>query len=395
MVYGPTKSSKSYITSILFHSYAAKTFAGYDFILASRSLKQANQVLLRYGEEWGQATGLGWKGVRTYYQQESLIGRPNRFHLALGSSERQADTVPGADAAGLLADEAPRMPERFVNHCLSRLAAIPGAKAILTGNPQGPGAWCYRRFGEGKAEPDHFAFSPADNPLLPSSWAEDMKGTYPYPGHAYDRMVLGLHTGAAGAVYPNLGDSLVDDWHRFGRVRRLVISADFAPATVTHAVLWAEFAGGARCAVAEWHWDGRERGQLTEAQQAARMLRKLNASGRVAYAVIDSAEKGFRSAVDQRMRGPVFPSAGDVEEGIQRVRLDLGRSLFIDRGRCPQLVQSMSGYTYDPVAGERGIDRPLKDGREHGADAARYYAYGRPPPSTVRTQRVAAQARHI
>ena len=402
MIYGPTKSSKSLGTSFFLHSWAAEMWSGYDFLLVSRTMKQANQVLLRYAEDFGAFTGLGWWSKKTYFCQESLIGPPNRFHVALGSSRRQADTVPGSSMAGLLIDEAPRMPEVFVANCISRLSSVPYSKALMTGNPEGSGHWCYKKYGCDEdgvemGEPRHFAFTPANNPTLPSTWTQDMAAVY--SGPSYDRMVLGLHVGASGPIYPNLRDGLVNDWRVFGSPLRYVVSADFAPETISQAIRWAEFTNpsGARpkrCAVGEWWYDGRERGELTEAQQAKRIAKALNPKQDVSYGVVDSSAKGFRSKLITALGVRVYPSSGGVDEGIQRVRLDLGDTMFLDRGRVPRLTSSMSGYSYDPAASERGEAIPLKDGNEHGADAARYYGW-QPRPQNPRRSRVVARARRL
>ena len=394
MVYGPTGSSKSLCTSYFFHAWAAEMWADWDFLLCARTMKQFNQVLGLYARQFGQFTGLDWRGKRTYFVQESLIGPPNRFHVALGSSERQAETVPGSTMAGVLVDEGPRMPERFVSMAVSRLRTTRGGKAVITGNPRGPAHWCYERYGKGKGEPYHFAFTPRDNPTLPADWAEKMRAVFP-EGHQYDRMVLGLHVGASGVIYPNLRDALVPSAKRFGEPLGYAISADWASATVTHAVRWALFDAGVSCAVGEWHWDGEKRGQLSTREQAKRVVAALGDG--VGYAVVDQSALAFRRELGRLLGSRrVLASEGGVDEGIQRVELALGHSVFIESGRCPRLVASMSNYSYDEVWAERtGEDRPLKDGTEHGADAARYHVWKRPTRRRVKVSDGTAKPRRL
>ena len=284
---------------------------------------------------------------------------------------------------GMLADEGPRMPERFVTHGLSRLAAWKHSKAIITGNPEGPTHWCYLKFacdedGNEYGPPRHFAFTPADNPTLHEGWVDDMRNVY--DGHDYSRMVLGLHVAADGAIYPNLRESLVKNYMLLGRPRRYIIAGDFASATVSHCVKIAEFANKKACVMAEWYHDARSSSVWTEDKQAEKMLEKLDPNGEVSHIIIDKAAVGFRKAISERSKAKVVASRCEgtkktVGPGIKAVRLSLGKNLFIDKGKCSKLIGSMSGYQYDPNASKKGEDVPLKDGNEHGADAVRYYKY--------------------
>ena len=69
----------------------------------------------------------------------------------------------------------------------------------------------------------------------------------------------------------------------------------------------------------------------------------------------------------------VKEACNEVLDGIRVVStLFAHRKLKINRQRCPRLVKELSGYSWNPLGLERGVECPIKV-NDHACDALRYF----------------------
>lgn len=376
---GPVQSGKTMSAIYFFLAWAARGWSGHDFALAARSQKQFEAVLSRYAREFAAATGLGWTRRGEHYEMGSLYGRaPNHFYVALGSDITSEEKIRGWTLAGALLDEVTLMPSSFIDTILDRCSR-PYATVVMCCNPAGPKNPVKTKFIDVPGAAVHIGFELSDNPTLTEAYINGLMRRY--TGAMRERMVYGRWAASMGLVYPNVGKAL-GEAPPLSEAWRVDLTADHADAAVTHALLMASYPGtpeapgrparpGARWAVREWRYDGRERGQLTETEQAVRIRRDLVSGVSLGRVLADPAAKGFRRALSKALGVPAIPANNEVLPGLQKTRELMDDGLLrIDR-QCRHLIREMHNYHWDERAGLSGSDRPVKEA-DHGCDALRY-----------------------
>ena len=117
------------------------------------------------------------------------------------------DKIVGLTLAGAFLDEAPLMPQDYVDQVGLR-CSVEGAKIVTTDNPQGPLHWFKQEYIDEReninAEWIHFELR--DNPSLPESYFRQVETQF--TGAFYRRMVLGEWTATSGAIYPHALDAV-------------------------------------------------------------------------------------------------------------------------------------------------------------------------------------------
>ena len=398
LIPGPVQSGKTMSAIYFFLAWCAQNWAGHDFALAARSQKQFEAVLGKYARAFGAQTGLGWTRRESHYDMASAFGRePNHFYVALGSDARSEAKVRGWSLAGALLDEVTLMPATFVDTILDR-CSMPGATAVMCCNPAGPKHSVKRKFLDTPDAAAHIGFELSDNPTLSESYINGLLRRY--TGAMRERMVYGRWAASLGLIYPNL-EKAIGDAPPLSEAWRVDLAADHADAAVTHALLMASYPGeadtsgrlgrpGARWVVGEWRYDGRERGQLTETEQAVRIRRDLVAGVSLGRVLADPSARGFRRALSKALGVPALAANNEVLAGLQKTRELIDDGLLkIDRS-CKHLIHEMYNYHWDERAGLLGTDRPVKED-DHGCDALRYDVwYGAAPYRRVKVLRHSA-----
>ena len=385
---GPVQSGKSLIADYGFFTWAAENWSGYDFILASSSERQLESVVLRNAAEFAAEAGLEWGRHAEHYEMGSAYGEaPNRFWPLLGAVKNSDLRARSYTVAGARLDEATVMVPEFVDAVLDR-CSVPGAVAVMTTNPGGPAHFLKGRYVDG-ADGErivHVPFQLSDNPMLTDAYVDGLKGRY--RGAMLQRMVYGEWAAAEGLIYAGLEEAIGDP-PRLTTDVRLRIAADYASSSVTHALLLGEWPDGTTWAIREWRHDGRQRGALTNEEQAAAIGRHLVQGRPIEVVVVDPSATAFRVTLSKLLRLHAKAADSDVLNGIQLVneRID-GGTLRISRNGCPELISELRQYRWDERAGVFGEDRPIKE-NDHGCDALRYGVYTlggrqRPRPRIVR-----------
>ena len=209
-----------------------------------------------------------------------------------------------------------------------------------------------------------------DNPGLTDDTIARYEGAY--AGHFRQRYIEGLWAGASGLIFPT--------WKALSGaplpkgVPQYSVALDYGIAGVFAALMF-EKRKKLVAAVGEMYHDARVSEHLTNAELADRL---------VAWVVRWRPPQGLQVYVDPatpnefkrilRKRGFLVRNAdNNVKNGIINTasRLESGGIVI---GDCPNLIDELAGYQWDPKAAERGEDRPLAV-HDHACDALRYYAH--------------------
>lgn len=329
-----------------------------------------------------------------------LLGREVRI---VGATNELARTkVQGVTLAGAYVDEAAILPESFVRMVLTRLS-VPGARMILTCNPEGPRHWLKRSWIDGASRwvqrdgtevrtpgPHPLAvtrvsFTLDDNPSLTEAYKERQRASH--TGAFYRRFILGEWAVAEGAIFDAWDhDTMTIDHARLtdprhprhvGTDRVLALGVDLGTTNATRGVLL----GLSReteprlLVLDEW----RPAAGLTEAQYVSGMVAWLAQRPVVTWrspewVVMDPSRASFRAeAIAQRVPR-VDDATNSVVPGLQTVASAIARHRLVVSDIATGLLDELPAYRWDPKASDKGEDRPYKHD-DHSIDALRYAAH--------------------
>ena len=362
---GPIRCAKTCSGLRWWMLYNSENFGGCDFAIAVRTDRQwANPIKSELDKWLGTTVPLIRR--QSWWEFPGKNGAQNRLHRVIGSDAGSAEKIFGMTLAGAFIDEFPKQPEDFVSILHGR-CSVPGAKIVMTANPEGPLHWAKTDWVD-KVEENgygHLHFKLKDNPTLDEEYLTAIRKQF--SGVLEKRMLDGEWAAATGMIYP-LFDTAVKSKPRNLRVSQYIVSVDVATATVTHALL-AAITPGRIWVIDEWRHDGSVDGQMKEEAQVRSIIRRWQGI-RISKWIIDPAANDFQLILKQ-MGQVTKHGINDVLPGIQVVNMWIndGR-LGIDR-KCRALIREGGSYIWDEKAAERSDDKPVK-GKDHGMDALRY-----------------------
>jgi PBSX family phage terminase large subunit len=325
-----------------------------------------------------------------------LLGR--RIYLAGANDERAQEKIRGLTLAGTYVDEASIVPESFWAMLLTRLS-VDGAQLFATTNPDSPNHWLLknylakaalhidldgktRRFDKGERLDLHrFSFKLADNPNLSPKYVADLAKEF--TGLWYLRFIEGRWVLAEGAIY-DMFDPTEGGRHVVTRLPKIVhwcLGIDYGTTNPFVALLIGVGDDDRLYVCREWRWDSKEkRRQLTDAEYSA-ALRDWLTNPRTGEMLplsrifIDPSAASFVAQMWRDGWPGITQADNAVEDGIRSVSSLLAADRLRVHESCTGLIDEKVGYVWDPKAGERGEDKPLKQ-RDHGPDAERYAVMG-------------------
>ncbi len=307
----------------------------------------------------------------------TILGRT--VHLIGASDARAEGRLRGLTACLALLDEATLVPEGFFNQMLARLS-VPGAKALLTTNPDGPGHWLRKNFILRAAELGiaHFHFTLDDNPALTPEYVEAIKKEN--VGVFHRRFVLGEWCMAEGAIF----DMWDPDRHIIDIIppiwRWLAVGIDYGSTNPFAALLVGMDASQTLYVASEFRYESKTAMKtLTDVEYSARLRSWLDGYRTPGAArlgvkpemiVVDPSAASF---AEQLWRDGFTPSPADngVIDGIRTMSSLMKAGKFKVHRSCKGLIDELPSYSWDEAKAKRGVDAPIKVD-DHSVDAARY-----------------------
>ena len=385
---GPVRSGKSVAGLRGFLHWAGTHFTDHDFCLAAKSAKQWDQVIQRELRNYAEDNALAIRRREDYWELETDDDGLNRFwRVVAGDGGTSATRIEGMTFAGAYVDDAAFHPQVLLDTIADR-CSVTGAKLVFSCYPQGPFHPFKERYVDAIEKGDKtgevITFELPDNPTLSAEYIEGLKERWRGLPHEYGRRIEGRWTAASGLIYGNFHK------HAVARIPADIestiyaweVAADWANASVTHAILLGRASDGTVWVCDEWRHDGRTDGEMVTTAQASAMVDRLGDHGKrsIRSWIIDPSADGLIVALRDRVKGEVLAGVAEVDEGIRITGrwVEDGRFRFV-RSKVPHLLRELGSYLWDEKAARRGEDRPDKDSADgaHGADALRYYAHTR------------------
>lgn len=332
-----------------------------------------------------------------------ILGR--RVHV-IGANDTKAESkIRGMTVAGAYVDEVTVLPADFFKQLLGRMS-VTGAKLFGTTNPDSPNHWLKTEYLDKIDHPDpkvrltnwrRFHFTIEDNPSLSEEYKDSLKREY--TGLWYRRFILGLWVSAEGAIYdmwdaaPFNRETPVDGGHQVAwadlpeMADLLCIGMDYGTTNPTSAIILGLGKDGRLYAVDEFRHvskDGELR--LTDKQLSDRLRawmdqphlpestpEKQRSDGflKPRFIIVDPSAASLQTQLLVDGVHNVENAENDVTYGIRKVASLLSQKMLLISSLCHGLIGEISGYSWDPDAQLKGMDKPLKVA-DHSCDAIRY-----------------------
>ena len=304
-----------------------------------------------------------------------------RLVHVIGASDSKAEQViRGMTILGVYLDEVTTLPQDYFRMLLTRLRVRGrggtgmASRLFGTTNPDGPRHWLKADYFDNPRRMmdwRRFHFTIDDNPTLPPEFVRSMHEQY--EGLWYRRFILGEWVAAEGAIWPMFDpeEHVVDPDLMPHMEKVLGVGIDYGTEHRTAGValglakdrLWVlrEWAPPKGLAPSQYSADLRER-----------WLPSLESDyGPVEWIRVDPAARDFREQLYYDGLSNVAPASNQVVPGIRTVSSLLSTHQLMISEECPELIEEMPGYVWDPKATERGVEAPVKDNDDF-CDALRY-----------------------
>jgi PBSX family phage terminase large subunit len=324
-----------------------------------------------------------------------IVG-PKHFHYNRGLGEvticgrkvfvvgaadvRAKDRIQGDTFSFAYVDEGTLLPEDFFKMLLSRLS-IPGAKLILTTNPDSPYHYLYKNYiNNPELNKRVFNFTLDDNLNLDPVYVRELKKEY-VPGSLwYKRYIEGLWVLAAGVIYSQFADRMIVD--EIPDLLTHWIGIDYGTSNATTFIHTGVGPDNRLYIADEYYHSGRQTddNQLATQKSPSQYSQdyrdwynNLKIDARKVY--IDPSAAGFITQLWHDGVKNIVKARNDVLEGIGLLNSLIGNDLIRVHRSCINTIEELSTYSWDPKAQILGKDQPLKM-NDHCMDNIRYQVYG-------------------
>jgi len=333
--------------------------------------------------------------LRTGAGEATILGRV--VYIVGAADERASDKLRGLSVVGAYADEITTFPESFFKMLLSRLR-IDGAKLFATTNPDSKAHWLYRdyleraslhvtsdgeivrKFGSDVLEQlARFSFRLEDNPNLPPYYVESIKQEY--TGLWYKRFIEGQWVVAEGAIF----DMFDQDRHVVSELPPIsyfpAVGVDYGTTNPFAAVLIGLGTDRKLYACREFRYDSKKvKKQKTDAEYSQDLKSWLDSfdlldthgwKATPRFLCIDPSATSFRVQCQEDGLRVIAKADNKVLDGIRTVSSLFANGQLLIHESCPELINELSTYSWDPTAVLHGHDAPMKV-NDHSTDALRY-----------------------
>jgi PBSX family phage terminase large subunit len=293
--------------------------------------------------------------------------------------------IQGKTIALAYVDEATLLKEPFWDMLVTRLR-VRGARLLGTMNPASLNHFIRTKWILKADVQDviHFHFTMYDNPSLPDWYIPQMERSF--AGVFYDRMVKGIWTNAAGAVYPMWNPAKhVIPFEAMPRVTRIIgTGIDFGTTHATSAMMLGVTAEDRPRLVMmdEFRYDPADHdGQRLAPSTTAANYRTWLAQAhhpqpsplRPEFQIIDPAAAHFQEELF-KLGITTWHADNDVLPGIATISRLLENDLMVVTDRCKGWVSEVTEYRWSDKATAEGNDEPVKE-RDDSLDAGRYITH--------------------
>ena len=285
--------------------------------------------------------------------------------------------IQGCTLALSYCDEVVNMPQSVWNMLIGRLR-VPGAQLFGTCNPEGPSHWFKKEILDQAVEKDvkYWTFLMEDNPVLTEEYKNRMKKMY--TGMWYKRYILGEWAVAHGLIYDSFDHENLYE-HPKDNPNYYIIGIDYGTSNATAAVLcgvrpnrWPQIT-----VEEEYYYDSVKSGRQKTDDELANDIKRFAGYKNILAVYVDPSAASLKLELSRRGL-PVIDAKNDVIPGIRVVsKFMAGKNIVIHKS-CKTLIEVLQSYSWDPVAADRGEDKPLKK-FEHIADALRYSIFSKFP----------------
>ena len=360
--HGAVRSAKTVGANVRWLKYVLDTPKEYNILMVGRTLTSLERnVLLPISKLVGPQNYVYKRSLKV----ARIYGR--KIMVEGGNDESAYSKIAGLTLGGAYVDEASLIPQSFWDMLISRLSEK-GAQLFTTSNPGNPSHYLKKSWLDREEELDLLSwhFKLTDNPWLDPAYVAELKRQY--TGLFYQRYILGEWVAGEGAVYPNFQRDIhtvpsLPDGHK----EAMLVSCDYGQTHPT-AFLKAYRIKGVWYICEEY-----KRTNRTDSELSKDLQRFLD--GKYPSAIlVDPSAKSFRLQLQRDGVLRVRKADNAVLDGISRTSnaFSTGK-LRIVRPACPQLLEEIDGYRWDPKASERGEDKPIKE-NDDLVDDLRYLA---------------------
>lgn len=370
LVWGPVRSGKTRAGLAGFLAWSGQNFSDHTFLLVAKTMGQIRDNLIPIIDELSfEALG---QPARYVENRKCVFVGTNRYLTYEGLNEASSSKLQGLTLSGAYIDEATTVPRSFADEVIAR-CSVPGAKIVMSANPEGPNHWLKINFVDRAEEIGAvcYPFELADNPTLSRDYALTLKATT--SGVFLRRRYYGEWAAASGLIFPEVHVGIPPAEPPYA----YELAVDAATSSVTHALLVGVYALPTQQAwiLREWRHDGRVDGQIADSELADGIAAMVKDHS-LRHCVIDPHALSLRAELRRRLKCPVSDALNDVLPGIQFTAASLAAGSVRISAACSETIREMGGYQWDEDAAEKGEDKPVK-ADDHAMDALRYWVYSR------------------
>jgi PBSX family phage terminase large subunit len=374
---GAIRSGKTVCMSLSFIMWAMQRFKGQNFAMCGKTIGSFRRNVLFWLKLMLKSRGYRVVDHRSDNLVEISRGKvTNYFYIFGGKDERSQDLIQGITLAGVFFDEVALMPESFVNQATGR-CSVDGSKYWFNCNPDGPYHWFKTNWIDDAKKKNLIVlhFTMEDNLSL----SEPIKARYRsmYTGVFYKRYILGLWAMAEGIIYDMFDvDRHVKKVLDFARLLidgGRYVSIDYGTQNAMVFLLWNKGIDKKWYCTREYYYSGRDKGKQKADSQYADDLEKWLEGTPVKAIIVDPSAASFITELNNRGY-KTMKADNDVEDGIRLVSTLLNTEKIAFSQSCINTIKEFASYIWDPKAGDRGEDKPIKQ-HDHAMDAVRYFCY--------------------
>lgn len=302
----------------------------------------------------------------------TILGRT--VHVLGAHDVKSEKVIRGMTVALAYVDEVTVIGEEFFTQLLGRMS-VPGAQLFGTTNPDSPAHWLKKKFLDRIDQlPDwrRFRFKLTDNPGLAKEYVDSISREF--TGLWYRRFILGEWVQAEGAIYDTWDPALhvveAADLPEMERV--LALGIDQGTTNPTRGLL-VGLAKGKLWTLDEWA----PQTGMTDASQSLSLRQWMTTRPQLPWrdpewVFVDPAAASFRLQLFEDGMQNVGLGANAVLPGIRTISSLLAtQQLMVVGENCPNLVEEIPGYSWDPKKTAKGEDAPIKV-NDHAVDGWRY-----------------------